>query len=167
MEEYLIVGKIIDTHSLDGTLKILSSSTNQDIRYKAGNTLFIKDNNVIITLTVDKYRKSGNLDIVHFVELDTIEKASIYKGKELLAKKDTKDLKEGYYFYSDLVGCSVICEGKEIGKVSMVEEFPAQITLRVSTPNKKDIFVPFIKVFIKEVDIDKKQIEINYMEGLL
>ncbi len=167
MEEYLVVGKIIDTHSLDGSLKILSSSTNQDIRYKSGNTLFIKDNDEVISLTVDRYRKSGNVDIVHFVEIDTVDKAMTYKGKEVLAKKDLNDLKEGYYFYSDLVGCSIVFEGKELGKVTKVEEFPAQITLRAKSLSGKDFFIPFIKVFIKEVDIKNKKIEINYMEGLL
>ena len=54
-----------------------------------------------------------------------------------------------------------------LGIVKNVEEFPAQITLRVSRKNGKDFFVPFIKQFIKNVDIRNKQIEIVVLEGML
>ena len=165
--EYLVVGKIIDTFSLDGSVKVLSSSTNQDIRYKRGNVLFIKNENEYMTLTISSYRKSSNLDILHFEELKSVDEAIRYKGKELLVVKDNKDLKEGYFFYSDLRGCAVVSEGKELGKVIAVEEFPAQVTLRAKTNDGKEFFIPFIKVFIKSVDIENKVIEINYMEGML
>ena len=48
-----------------------------------------------------------------------------------------------------------------LGKVSKVEEFPAQITLRVQRKGKPDFFVPFIKQFIINVDIENKEIIIN------
>lgn len=165
--EYLIVGKIVDTFSLDGSIKIISSSNNQDIRYKKGNKLYIKVNDEYRCFTIDSYRKSGNLDIVHFFEITTVDEALSFKGKEILAIKDEKDLKEGYFFFADLEGCKVISEGKELGAVIRVEEFPAQVTLRVKALNGKEFFVPFIKVFIKDVDIKNKVIEINYMEGML
>lgn len=165
--EYLIVGKIIDTFSLDGSIKILSSSSNQDIRYKKGNKLYIKVENEYLCFTIDSYRKSGNLDIVHFVEITTVDEALSFKGKEVLAIKDNNDLKEGYFFFVDLEGCKVFSEGKELGTVIKVEEFPAQVTLRVKALSGKEFFVPFIKVFINNVDIENKTIDINYMEGML
>ena len=165
--EYLTLGKIIDTFSLDGSVKILSSTTNQEIRYKKGNTVYISESGEMRKLTIVSYRKSSNCDIVKFQEIANVDEASILKGKELLVIKDSKDLKEGYYFYSDLKGCSVISDGKKLGKVIEVEEFPAQLTLRCKSIDGKSFFVPFVKAFIKSVDIQKKEIEINYMEGLL
>ena len=164
--EYLVVGKIIDTFSLDGSVKIISSSTNEKLRFKEGNVLYIKEGEYK-PFTVVSYRKSSNAIIVRFKEINNVDNAIKYKGKELLAIKDEKDLEEGYFFYSDLTGCKIISEGKELGTVVGVEEFPAQITLRAKTKNGKEFFVPFIKVFIKSVDIKNKEIEINYMEGLL
>ena len=57
--------------------------------------------------------------------------------------------------------------GQEVGVVKEVEEFPAQLTLRVKRAGKEDFFVPFVKAFIKRVDINKKEIEINIIEGML
>ncbi len=165
--EYLTLGKIIDTFSLDGSVKILSTTTNQEIRYKKGNKVLVSDNGEMKELTVLSYRRSSNCDIVKFQEIINVDEASLLKGKELLVIKDSNDLKEGYYFYSDLRGCDIISEGKKLGVVVEVEEFPAQLTLRCSSTNGKPFFIPFVKAFIKEVDIKNRVININYMEGLL
>lgn len=167
MKDYLTVAKIIDSFSLDGSLKVISSSSNKELRYKKGNKLFLKKNEDVLEVTVSSYRKSGNLDILHFEEIDTIDKASLYKGYEIVVEKNQDDLNEGYYFYSDLRDCEVINEGKILGKVIEVEEFPAQVTLRAKTKEGKQFFIPFIKQFIKAVDIKNKKIEINYMEGMI
>ena len=165
--EYLKLGKIIDTFSLDGSIKVLSSTNNQELRYKKGNKVYLSVDGKMKELTIDSYRTGPNADIVKFVEITSVDEAASLKGKELFVIKDINDLKEGYYFYSDLVGCSIVADGKNIGKVIEVEEFPAQITLRCLSTDKKNFFVPFIGVFIKSVDIEKKEIAINYMEGLL
>ena len=165
--EYLTLGKIIDTFSLDGSLKILSSTTNQDIRYKKGNKVYISIDGQMKELTVLSYRKSSNCDIVKFQEITSVDEAILLKGKEVLVIKDINDLKEGYYFYSDLKGCTIAADGKKLGRVIEVEEFPAQLTLRCKADNGKVFFVPFVKAFIKSVDIKNKEIEINYVEGLL
>ena len=165
--EYLTLGKIIDTFSLDGSVKVFSSTTNQDIRYKKGNKIYISIDDEIKELTVVSYRRSSNFDIVKFQEVTNADEALSLKGKELLVVKDINDLKEGYYFYSDLKGCSIVADGKKLGKVIEVEEFPAQLTLRCKTDNGKVFFVPFVKAFIKSADIEIKEIEINFVEGLL
>ena len=149
--EYLLVGKIVDTFSLDGSVKVISSTTNSDIRYKKGNKLFIRNNNEYHPYTISSHRRSSNLDIIHFDEICNVEDAALLKGKELLVIKDSNDLKEGYYFYSDLEGCEIVSDGKQLGKVTVVEEFPAQITLRVKSKEGKEFFIPFIKIFIKKI----------------
>lgn len=169
--EYLSLGKIIDSFGLDGTVKVFSTTDNAKLRYKKGNKVFVYDEETDgrTEYTVVSYRNAGRLDYVKFEEVTSPEEvALILKGREIQVIKDEKDLKEGYYFYSDLRGCAIVDkDGKVYGIVKEVEEFPAQITLRVKRENGKDFFVPFIKEFIVKVDIKNKQITINYMEGML
>ena len=90
------------------------------------------------------------------------------KGYTLEVEKNSEDLNEGYYFYSDLEGCKILDEdGNDCGTVKEVEEFPAQITLRVMRKNKPDYFIPFVKAFIINVDIKKKEIKVHLLEGML
>ena len=100
--------------------------------------------------------------------INTPEEAKALKGYEIHVIKDQKDLEKDTYFYSDLRGCDIVDEtGNILGSVSEVEEFPAQLTLRVKRKGKPDFFVPFVKQFIKSVDIENKRIVIEIIEGLL
>ena len=168
--EYLSLGKIIDAFSLDGTLKLISSTDNAKKRYQKGNKVFLFNpkTNERTELTVVSYRANGQLDFVKVDEIKTKEEAESFKGFELHVIKDNNDLDEGYYFYSDLRGCKIIDQtNEELGIVKEVEEFPAQITLRVKSKDGKDFFVPFIKQFIIKVDMENKKIYVNKVEGML
>jgi len=44
-------------------------------------------------------------------------------------------------------------------------DMPAHPVMRVKTKDE-DVLVPFVKVFIKDVNLDLKRIDIHYMEGL-
>ena len=165
--EYLKLGKIIDTFSLDGSVKIFSTTTNQDIRFKKGKTIYMEIDGEYKPFTVNNYRHTPKGDIVRFDELTDVDEALKIKGKELFVIKDRNDLKEGYYFYSDLIGCYTISNGEKVGVVDGVEEYPAQVTLRVKANNGKIFFVPFVKAFIKSVNIESKEIDIVLLEGML
>lgn len=166
--EYLLLGIIIDSFSLDGTMKVLSKTTNGKMRYQTGNTVLLcdKENNMS-EHKVLRYRANGNIDYVKLEGIDTPEQVKEFKGFTLKVLKDKNDLKEGYYFYSDLQGCQIVDkDDNKHGTVIAVEEFPAQITLRVQE-GKRTYFVPFVEAFIKKVDIDNKVIVVEFIEGML
>ena len=167
--EYLLLGKVVDKFGLDGTLKIYSTTNNTEKRYKKSAKVFLYDekSDERKEYQVESFRKSGVFDFVKLKGFDA-NLAEQVKGFEVQVIKDNNDLEVGYYFYSDLIGCEILDENKKVlGIVKNVEEFPAQITLRVSRNNGKDFFVPFIKQFIKKVDIQNKNIEIIVLEGML
>ena len=167
---YLKIGKIIDSHGLDGTFKVFNTTDSPKKRYAKGNKVYLYNESTDerLELTVERFRLSGQIAFVKLEGIDNPESAKDFKGFEIHTIKDRNDLEVGYYFYEDLVGCAIIDQNKnELGKVSKVEEFPAQITLRVKRSNGKDFFVPFVKQFIKKVDIDAKKIHIEVIEGML
>lgn len=166
--EKLLLGYIISSFSLDGTMKVLSKTNMSAKRYIKGNKVYLadKEENIIKELTVSSFRSSGEIDFVRFEEIAAKEEADSYKSYCLLVEK-TDDLEKGFYYFSDLEKCNIVSEGKVIGKVIKVEEFPAQITLRVKADNGKEFFVPFIKEFVKNVSLEKQEIEIVLWEGML
>ena len=170
MADYLLLGYVIDSFSLDGTMKVLSKTGFAKKRYQKGNTVFLYSSKTKerTLLTVVKYRSNGQFDFVKFEEINTPEEAISYKGYELQCEKDYKGMEKDTYYYDDLVGCKVLDEKDTVlGVVDQVEEFPAQLTLRVKRDNQPDFFVPFVKAFIRSVDIEKKIIAINVIGGLL
>ncbi len=168
--EYVSLGKIVDSFGVDGTAKIYSTTNMSMKRYMKGSLVYLYNpqNQEYTELTVVKHRRSEPFDFVKFEQFNTPEEIKQLKGQEIRVIKDHKDLEKNSYFYSDLRGCKVVDKtGKTLGVVKEVEEFPAQLTLRVSRDKKPDFFVPFIHQFILNVDIEKKEILIEIIEGLL
>ena len=168
--EYVSLGIIKESFGLDGSMKVFSATTNQDKRYKEGATVYLYNpqTDERKPLKVVKYHKNGPFDILKVEEISSPEDVKTIKGYEIHANKDDITLEKGQYFYSELRGCEVYDQNnKLLGKVKEVEEFPAQLTLRVARDKKPDFFVPFIKQFIKAVDIKNKAILIEKIEGLL
>ena len=168
--EYLLLGYIIDSFSLDGTVKILSKTDFADLRYQKGNTVFFYNAKTKerLPMTVVSYRSNGQFDFVKAKEINSPEEAQTYKGFEVQVEKDYKNMEKDTYYFVDIVGCEVLDEGGQVlGIVSQVEEFPAQLTLRVKRKGQPDFLVPFVKAFIRSVDINSKKIIINVIGGLL
>ena len=169
-EEYLLLGYITDAFSLDGTFKVLSKTDFAEKRYQKGKEIFLYQKNTKqrMTVVVENYRKSGQFDFVKVQGINSKEEALEFKGYEIHALKDYQIVDKDTYYYVDLVGCEVLDEKASVlGIVSQVEEFPAQLTLRVKRESQPDFLVPFVKAFIKSVDIVKKKIVINVIGGLL
>lgn len=168
--EYLLLGYITDAFSLDGTFKVLSKTDFASKRYQEGKEIFLYQPNAKqrMTVIVESYRSSGQFDFVKVQGVNSKEEALEFKGYEIHALKDYDNMDKDTYYFVDLVGCKIVDEkGQEYGVVKQVEEFPAQLTLRVKRNGKEDFFVPFVKAFIRRVDINKKEIEINIIEGML
>ena len=169
-EEYLLLGYITDAFSLDGTFKVLSKTDFAEKRYQKGKEIFLYQPNTKqrMTVVVETYRKGGQFDFVKVQGVNSKEEALEFKGYEIHALKDYQIVDKDTYYYVDLVGCEVLDEkDKVLGVVSQVEEFPAQLTLRVKREGQPDFLVPFVKAFIKNVDIVNKKIVINVIGGLL
>ncbi len=168
--KYLLLGFVVDAFSLDGTLRIISKTNFAKQRYKKDNAVLLVNEKTGEQVTVHavSLRQNGSFDFVKFKEINSTDEALKFKGFEVRAEKDYSHLTKDTYYFDDLIGCTVVNESSEaLGVVSKVEEYPAQLTLRVARKNQSDFFVPFISAFIRKVDIDNKLIEINVIEGLL
>lgn len=168
--EFVSLGTIRDAFGLDGTMKIYSTTTNQKKRYVKDAKVFLYNpqTNERRELTVISFRQNGPFDFLKVNEISSPEEVKLLRGCEIHADKDEIKLEKGMYYYSDLKGCEVYdLNNNLLGTVKEVEEFPAQLTLRVSRKGKQDFFVPFVEQFIKQVDIENKRILIEIIEGLL
>ena len=164
------IGTVINTHGLKGELKVKSDSDFDDERYEIGNHLYMQYEDEMVELEVATYRKHNGNVLVSFKDNQDINMVEKYKGCALFVKdSDRKPLDNGMYYSSDLMECEVINEeGKKIGKVIDLEDtVGAQKNMRVLTEDKKEILIPFVEVFIKNVDLENHIITIHEMEGLL
>ena len=155
------VGEIVNTHGIKGELRIIS-----DFKYK--EKVFINGNNLYLgkrkqRVVIDSYRKHKNYDMVKFNDINDINDAIIFKGDEVYVKREDLDI-DGYVD-EDIIGLKVYDEDKLIGKVTSIIKNKQEI-LVVKNRNKSYL-IPFVNEFIKNIDLDKKILSINVIEGLL
>ena len=166
--EYIKIGAIANTHGLRGTVKVKSFTDFKEERYKKGNTLYIFFKNEYIPVTVTKVKTVKGLEYIDFKEYTHINDIEKFKGSELYIHQDNvhKIEEEDAFYYTDLIGCEVVTD-EPIGVVKDIREYPQGEYLVINTEAKKNVLIPFLKQFIKDVDIKNKVIYISEWEGLL
>ncbi|MGM9947880.1 ribosome maturation factor RimM [Floccifex sp.] len=158
------VGTIINTHALKGECKLYLVTDEAFERFQKGKQFKLDDGTILI---VDRFRIQKGFGYCFFEGIDSIEKAESLKGKNLwISKEDLPACEENTYYYHELMDCTVLNEHKEnCGKVVDILETGANLVLRV----KKDqsmFLLPFVNAFVLDVDVNKKEIYIQEMEGL-
>lgn len=165
--EYVVIGKILNTFGIKGELKADAYTDFVEERFKKDSTVYIGEEHVPFVMR--SYRMHKGFYLLSFKDVDDINLVEKYKGMLLYkAKSDIHKLKEGEYYFSDLKDLDVYVDDKKIGKVLRVEEGIAANNLRVlKDEDRKEYLVPFLPVFIRNVDLDEKRIDVIQMEGLL
>ena len=165
--EYVLIGKILNTFGIKGELKVASYTDFDDERFKKNTKVYVGDK--YLEFTVKSYRNHKGFILLTFKDYEDINLVEKYKNCLIYkSSKDIKPLKKGEYYFSDLKDLDVYVNDKLVGKVLKVEEGIKHNNLRViKNDDNKEYLVPFIPVFILNVDLDNKRIDVLEMEGLL
>ena len=165
--DYVLIGKAVNTFGIRGELKIDVYTDFVEQRFKKGSTVYIGEDHC--PLTVNSYRWHQGFLLLSFVQHDDINLVEKYKNMMVYkAKEDIHKLKKGEYYFSDLKDLDVFVNKQKIGHVLYVEEGIRNNNLRIlKDEDHKEYLVPFLPVFVENVDLEQKRIDIVFMEGLL
>ena len=157
-----LVGKIVGTHGIKGELKV-KSDTSFD-RFKKGNVLYIEQEEKIV---INSSRVHKGMHLITINGLTNINDVLCYVNKDIYVPHDRSELEEGEFYYEDIIGLDCYnSKGELIGPVKDLQEVPQGLILEIQTKNKT-ILIPFVDEFVVEVDLEKKRIQIQEIEGLL
>lgn len=166
----LKVGKIVNTHSLRGEVKVISSTDFEEQRFEKGTELLItRGNQVVKEVTVESYRTHKNNLLVKFVGIDSIEEAEKLKNLQIKIDSDNiGELEENEFYFHEIIGCEVFDEnGKSLGEISEILTPGANDVWVMKSQNGKEILIPYIEDVVKKIDVENKKIDIEVMEGLI
>lgn len=155
------VGEIVNTHGIKGELRIVSDFKYKDKVFFKGNKLYLGKRKQQVL--INSYRKHKNYDMVKFDDINDINDAIIFKGDEVFVKREDLDI-DGYVD-EDLIGLKVYDNDKLIGKVINILKNKQDIL--VIKNRSKSYLIPFVPEFILNIDLDKKELKINVIDGLL
>ena len=161
--ELIKIAKIVSAHGLNGEVKIFPY-TDDLSKFKEYKKIYL-DGEELEILSQKIASKFIVLKLKGFDYIDDVKR--LIDKDVFIDKADMPSLDEGDYYIHDLMDMEVYSEADEfIGTVKDVMTTSANHVLVVDHDGKEAL-IPFVKAFIKEVDLIKRRIRVKLIEGIL
>lgn len=162
---YLECGKIINTHGIDGAVKLESWCDSPDILADL-ERVFIKEGNTYTQYDVLRASVFKQFVIAKLDGVKDIDAAQALVGTVIYAAREDFELGEGDYFIADLIGLDIIDadSGKVLGKLREVINRGASDIYVIDTPDGERM-MPAVEEFVDRVELDSG-IYVRPIEGM-
>lgn len=168
MDDKLRVGVISSTHGIKGEVKVFPT-TDEPTRFKKLKQVILDTGKEESILTIEGVKFFKQFVILKFEGIDNINDVEKYKGKELyVTRENAQRLGKNEYFIGDLIGMTVIEDtGRNLGILEEVLLTGANDVYQVRMESDEELLIPAIKQCILSVDMEKKEMTVHLLEGLL
>ena len=163
MNNYILIGKIVNTHGIKGELRILSKFERKDLVFNKSNHLYIGEDKK--EEIINTYRVHKGFDMVTFDGYDNINQVLNYLNKNVYFKKEDLMLKDNEYILEDLIDLDIIDNGIFLGKVVNFIYNNGNTLLEID--GDKKFYIPINANYIESVDLKNKRILTNNVKDLM
>ena len=158
MKQFLETGEIVSTHGIRGEVKVYPWADSPEFllefdRFRIGGTDY----------DVEQSRVQKNCVLLKLRGVDTVEAARALRGQVVEFDRSKVELEEGW-FIADLIGLRVRSEGREIGSITDVLQYPGNDVWVVK--GEKEYMIPAVPAFLKEVRVDEGYAVVALIEGM-
>lgn len=170
MTDYYKVGKIVNTHGIQGEVRVISQTDFPEERYQVGATLYLfQEGKSPVKLTVASHRKHKNFDLLTFEGYYNINMVEPFRDGTLkVSEYQMNELDEDEYYYHEIIGLAVIDEsGQALGEITEIFATGANDVWVVKRKGKKDALIPYIESVVKEINLEEGKVFVEIPEGLI
>ena len=160
------IGQIVNTQGLKGEVRVYPYT--DDINRFDELEYFYIDKNLNIELIEQPVIDKGNMVIMKIKDIDSIELAEKLKTKNMyIGREQGRELDEGEFFVSDLIGLDVFTvDGEKVGVLKDVLQHAINDVYVVSS-GEKEYLIPSIEKFVPTIDLDQNKMIIDPIKGML
>jgi 16S rRNA processing protein RimM len=167
--EFITLARVVKTQGRHGEV---AAEVHSDIpdRFAEGMKLLALDKSGVARreLGVEGFWPHKGLLVLKFRGVDSMSDAEALIGCELQVPSTGRaPLEQGWNYVSDLVGCTVLDRGLEIGRIEDVQFGAGEAPLLIVAAAGKRFDVPFAEAYLKGVDMARRQVRMNLPEGML
>lgn len=168
MEDLLKVGIISSTHGIKGEVKVFPT-TDDPQRFKKLKNVLLDSGKEKRNLKIQGVKFFKQFVILKFVEINDINDVEKYKGSSLYVTRDQAvELEKDEYFIADLIGLTVTAEEEKLeGTLKDVIETGANDVYVIELSDRRELLLPAIKECVLSVDLEKGEMKIRLLNGLL
>jgi len=168
---FITLARVVKTQGRRGEI---AAETYSDVpgRFAAGMKLLAlprEPDKARRELEVEELWPHKGMLVLKFAGVDSISDAEELIGSELqVPGSQRSQLEAGWNYVSDLVGCSVVDQGREIGRIEDVQFGAGEAPLLIVRDAAKRLLeIPFAEAYLESVDLARKQVNMKLPEGLL
>ena len=160
-EQFLEVGRIINTHGVRGEVKIEPWCDSPEWFCELERVFLDGGERELLSAHVH-----GRFVLARLSGVEDMDAAILLKNKVLYMAREDVDLEEGEYFLQDLIGMKAVDDdtGAELGTVKDVLEMPSGRIFDIR--GSRSILIPDQEEFVRKIDWDAGEIRFFMMEGL-
>lgn len=153
---YIDAGQIVTTHGIRGEVKVLPWLDSPEMLCEFDRCRIDGKEYKIEACRVQK-----TCNLVKLQGIDTMETAQ--KMREKVIQLYREDIDEDVIFGDDLIGVEVFADGKKIGEITEVLDYPGN---SVYVVGKMEYMIPAVKEFIISTDLEKNEMQVRLIEGM-
>ena len=163
-----MIGKVVSTQGNKGEVNVLSFTDSIE-RFKNLDNVFLRNKNSQTILNVEKIRIKKDTVILKLKDIENLEEAKMIVGSFLeVERKNAVKLSKDTYFIFEIIGLEVYSENNIfLGKVENIISTGSNDVYVVGRKDKEELFIPAIHNVVKNIDLEKKRITINMVDGLI
>ena len=165
-DECYQLGHVVKTHGLKGAVYI-ELDVDEPNKYSKLESVFLEQSGNLIPFFIKQISMNGVKTLIHFEDIDHIDLAKDIVGQALyLPLNHLPQLKEGEYFFHDLVNFEVFHLGNSLGKITQIYQ-PSYQYLAAVLYKEQELLIPIEDAIFKKVDLTKKEAHIELPDGFM
>jgi 16S rRNA processing protein RimM len=164
---YFQLGRILRTHGLAGDVVCLFE-TEKPQAYTKLKGFFVESNGMLLPHFIEKISLRGEEALLSLEGIKTSDQAAKLKGAAIYLPIDKlPKLPKDEFFIHDMLGCQL--SDVNLGVLGTVEDIveTAGQSLIVFQYQGKEVLLPFVKEFVTDIDLEKKELKTQLPDGLL
>lgn len=193
--EKIKIGKIVNAVALRGEVKVYHYSDYKE-RFEELDEILVERNaakkHADEKYSIEGVRYQKNMVILKLKGVDDRNAAEALKDCDIfITEADLRELPEDTFYVRDLIGCKVInvrgirnadradsdrtggsserneTEEEEIGIITDVLQNSAQDIYQIKTAAGKEVLIPAVAEFVKEINIGEKTVRVSLIPGFV
>ena len=155
--QFVVAGEIVTTHGIKGEVKVMCWLDDPEM-------LCDFDRCVIDgkEYEIEQCRVQKTCNLMKLSGIDTMDAAQTMRGKKIQLYRE--DIDEDVIFAAELIGVEVYAEGRMIGKIKEVLDYPGNSVYVVK--GEHEYMIPAVKAFILDTNIADNRMEVKLIEGM-
>ena len=155
--QFIEAGEIVTTHGVKGEVKVLPwIDSPEDLCEFDRCRIDGKE------YKMESCRVQKTCNLVKLSGIDTMEAAQAMRGKTLELFRE--DIDDEVIFAAELIGVAVFSEGKQIGTIVDVLDYPGNKVYVVK--GEYEYMIPAVNQFILSTDVEGNRMEVKLIEGM-